>query len=74
MRKLTATLLSTTVVAGVIGTGAALAATPHSAKPAAVATDRASHDRTGDKASRDRLQTERASHLDRSHAEAHSAG
>lgn len=70
MRKLTATLLAAGAVTGIVGTGAALAATPHPAKPATVAMDRTSRD----KASRDRAHTERTSPADRSTGEASSAG
>jgi hypothetical protein len=44
MRKLTATGLATLAVAGLVGTGAAFAATSHTAKPLAgtVSTDRSS--------------------------------
>jgi hypothetical protein len=72
MRKLTATLLAAGAVTGIVGTGAALAAGPHPAKPATVAMDRTSRDKAGDKASRDRAHIEHTSPADRSTGEASS--
>ena len=62
MRKLTATGLAALAVAGLAGTGAALASSPHSTKAAAVsvAQERSSRDSANDR-SRDAHSSERTS-------------